>query len=136
VEILDVKMRDESETETATFATGKPMYVDVCYRAHRRVEKPVFGFSVKTGNGFYVFGANTQVANFATDTIEGDGVMRIKLDPLMLMRGNFFLSLSIHSWDHAVQFHRREDWYPFAVRNTGDALGVFHLPCSWEQRPV
>ena len=55
----------------------------------------------------------------------------IDLAPLRLMHGNYFLSLSIHSWDHAEQFHRREDWWPFAVRNPTGALGMIQLDSRW-----
>ncbi len=133
VEITDVRFRNESGTETGTFTSGRPLAVDISYRASRRIERPVFGFSVKTGNGFYIYGSNTQIAKFPIDAIEGEGTLRLKLDPLTLMQGNFFLSLSIHSWDHAAQYHRREDWYPFMVKNPTESLGVFRLDSSWEK---
>jgi ABC-type polysaccharide/polyol phosphate transport system ATPase subunit len=135
-EITNVKLRDEQGVETAAFLSGRPLVVDIAYTARRRLEKPVFGFSLKTGNGFYVFGTNTQILNVPIDAIEGEGVMRLRVDPLTLMQGNFFLSLSIHSWDHAIQYHRREDWYPFTVKNPGSDLGLFRLACSWEHRPA
>ena len=67
--------------------------------------------------------------------IEGDGVMQLRIDPLSLMEGKYFLSLAIHSWDHAVQYHRREDWYPFAVKNASTAEGVFQLSNHWKLGP-
>jgi ABC-type polysaccharide/polyol phosphate transport system ATPase subunit len=134
VEFTDVRLRDAEGREAPSFVTGQPMLVDISYRAHKRIEKPVFGFSVKTGNGFYVFGSNTQIAKYPIDAIEGDGAVRLRLDPVTLMQGNFFLSLSIHSWDHAEQYHRREDWYPFAVKNPTGALGIFQLNSSWETK--
>jgi ABC-2 type transport system ATP-binding protein/lipopolysaccharide transport system ATP-binding protein len=57
--------------------------------------------------------------------------MHLRLDPLKLLHGNFFLSLSIHSWDHAEQFHRREDWYPFAVKNLTEEQGILKIDCEW-----
>ncbi len=131
VELVDVKLRDKSEEEVGTFTHGQPMHIDISYIAHQRVEKPVFGFSLKTGNGFYVYGTNTQIQQVPIDAIEGEGHIRLSIDPLTLMSGNFFLSLSVHSWDHATQFHRREDWYPFGVRNDGQAQGIFALPSTW-----
>jgi ABC-type polysaccharide/polyol phosphate transport system ATPase subunit len=131
-EITDVRFHDDAGRETATFSTGRPMHVDIHYRAHKRIEKPVFGFAIKTGNGLYVHGANSQIAGATADAIEGDGIMRLTLSPLTLMQGNFFLSLSIHSWDHTIQFHRREDWYPFVVKNATEALGLFYLNSSWK----
>ena len=132
VEISGVRLLNEQHQETAVFATGRPMIVEIAYRAGQRIEKPVFGFSIKTGNGFYVFGSNTQLAQHPIDAIEGDGIVRLRMDPLTLMQGNFFLSLSIHSWDHTTQYHRREDWYPFAVKNPTGTLGIFHLNSAWE----
>jgi len=135
VEIADVRLRDADGAEAAVFGSGRPLHVDIRYRARRRVERPVFGFSVKTGNGFFVYGSNTQLAGFPIAAVEGEGVVRLSLDPLTLLQGNFFLSLSIHSWDHATQFHRREDWYPFAVRRGTDAPGIFELPTRWALGP-
>lgn len=131
VEMIDVKLRNELGEETALFQSGKPLHVDIRYIAHKRIEKPVFGYSLKTGNGFYVFGTNTQLQKQNIDAIDGEGSIRLTIDPLTLMQGNFFLSLSIHSWDHATQYHRREDWYPFGVKNEIGSEGIFRLPSSW-----
>ena len=136
VEMIDVKLRNEHNEETALFQSGRPLHVDIRYIAHRRVENPVFGYSLKTGNGFYVFGTNTQLQKQRIDAIEGEGVIRLTIDPLTLMQGNFFLSLSIHSWDHATQYHRREDWYPFGVKNEIGSEGIFRLPSSWSPIPA
>lgn len=109
-EITGVTLRDGAGQETGVFTAGQPMLIDIAYRATKKIEKPVFGFSLKTGNGFFVFGSNTQIEQYPIECIEGDGTIRLKLDPLTVMQGNFFLSLSIHSWDHVIQYHRREDW--------------------------
>ncbi len=132
VEITEVVMKTGSGDESGVFTTGQPMLIDIHYLAHKRVEQPVFGFSLKTGNGFYVFGSNTQIQGFDIPAIEGEGRVRLRLDPLRLMQGNYFLSLSVHSSDHETQYHRREDWYPFGVKNPTEELGVFKLDASWE----
>ena len=134
VEFGVVRLLDAEGKDAATFETGGAMTVEIPYVAHRRVEKPVFGFSLKTGNGMYIFGSNTQIQKFDIPFIEGEGKIRLDLGPLRLMHGNFFLSLAIHSWDHAEQFHRREDWWPFAGRNPTGALGMFQLDSRWAHR--
>ncbi len=132
VEIRAARMLDAAGRETGIFETGRPMIVEIEYEARRPIEGAVFGFSVKTGNGLYVFGSNSQILRQPTPRLEGVGRARLALDPLTLMQGNFILSLAIHSADHATQYHRREDWYPFAVRNPTGALGLFHLNSRWE----
>jgi len=131
VEFGNVRLLDGEGRDTAVFHTGGTLTVEIPYVAHRRVEKPVFGFSLKTGNGFYLFGSNTQIAGKDIPAIEGEGVVRLDLGPLQLMDGNYFLSLSIHSWDHAEQFHRREDWWPFHVKNETGAQGQVMLSAAW-----
>ncbi|MDF3129922.1 ABC transporter ATP-binding protein [Kiritimatiellaeota bacterium B1221] len=129
IEITDVKMLNEAGENRARFDSGTALTIQVDYEAHQEVDKPVFGYSLKTANGMYVYGTNTQIENAGRGTIvKGPGTQKIILDPLTLREGNYFLSLSIHSWDHATQFHRREDWYPFAVKNTTDAPGMVTLP--------
>lgn len=133
VEIADVIMRDEGGAAVNEFTTGRTLIVEIHYRAQRRIEKPVFGFSLKTSAGFFIFGTNTQIAGYDLPYVEGEGAVQLRIDPLSLMEGKYFLSLSIHSWDHATQFHRREDWYPFAVKNPSTAEGIFHLASQWQK---
>ena len=136
VEIRDVKLRDGEGREGNTFTTGTPLTVEIHYHAQKRIAQPVFGFSLKTGTGFFIFGTNSQILQQPIPDLEpGDGVIRLRVDPLSLMEGKYFLSLAIHSWDHATQYHRREDWYPFAVKNASSAMGVFHLNCAWQPGP-
>ena len=131
-EIVDVKLRDAEGREGASFVTGTALTIEIRYRAHKRIERPVFGFSLKTGTGFFIFGTNSQILQQPIPALEpGESTIRLKIDPLSLMEGKYFLSLAIHSWDHAVQYHRREDWYPFAVKNASSSMGVFHLNCAW-----
>ena len=133
-EITNVRLLNADGMETGTFETGQPMIVEITYNTKKQIEKPVFGFSVKTGNGMFVFGSNTQLTGYNIDTINGQGCVRLTMDQLSLMNGNFFLSLSIHSWDHAIQYHRMEDWYPFVVKNPTGTLGLFHLTTRWEMQ--
>ncbi len=134
IEFGEVRLLDAKGRETGTLVTGEPMVVEIPYRARKRVEDPVFGYSIKTGNGFFIYGTNTQILNVPIGPVEGPGVVRLSFDPLNLMEGKYFLSLAIHSADHATQYHRREDWYPFAVKNASSAYGVFQLNGRWEHQ--
>lgn len=131
VEFGEVKLVDAGGQDTIAFTSGEAFKVIIPYTAHERIEQPVFGYSIKTANGLYVYGTNTQIQGHVTDVIEGEGRVELVVDHMPLRQGNYFLSLSIHSADHETQFHRREDWYPFAMKNEDDADGVFKLASSW-----
>lgn len=132
IEMRSIRLLDDNGSETATFDSGRSMTVEIGYHARRRIERPVFGFGIKTGNGFYVFGTNTQIAGLRIDAVEGDGQVRLRIDPLNLKQGRFFLSLAVHSWDHSVQYHRQEDLHPFMVRDASGDKGAFQLNCGWQ----
>lgn len=136
IEITGVRMFDETGKETGTLHTGTVMDVEISYHAKTRIEEPVFGYSIKTGNGFYIFGTNTQIMKIPIPYVEGNGIVRLRIEPLTLMEGKYFLSLAIHNQAHDVHYHRQEDWYPFAVKNTAsDHHGVFQLPTTWTHEP-
>lgn len=132
VKFLSVRLLNDKGEESSTFETDKSLIVEVKYNASKRIEKPVFGFNIKTRNGFYIFGSNTQLDGIDIPFIDGEGLIRLKLAPLMLLKGSFFLSLAVHSWDHTVQYHRQEDLYPFTVITTRETHGIFDLPRKWE----
>ncbi len=133
IEFGQVRLLNASGQETGTLVTGENLVVEIPYFARKRIENPVFGYSIKTGNGFFIYGTNTQIMKVPMGPAEGHGVVRLNFEPLTLMEGKYFLSLAIHSEDHATQYHRREDWYPFAVKNASSAHGVFQLNSRWEQ---
>lgn len=126
-----VRLLDEEGQEQGLFQSGRKMVVEIPFHAKERIENPVFGFSIKTGNGFYIYGSNTQMQGLRLPALEGDGMIHLSLDPLRLLQGNFFLSLSMHSWDHKEQYHRQEDWYPFGVKKTVEDAGLFQLDSEW-----
>lgn len=132
VVIEKILVRDHEGRETTRFESGTAMHLEVHYRARARIATPVFGFSIKSADGVHVFGSNTQIEKQTIPAIEGPGVVRIKVDPLTIKAGNFFLSFSIHSPDHQTQYHRMEDWLAFSVVDTTAREGLVHLDTTWE----
>ena len=135
VEMSSVRLLNDAGEEVVDIESGKAFTVEIRYQAKQRIERPVFGFNIKTGNGFYVFGSNTQIEGVPVEALDGEGRVKLTFSPLWLKKGNYFLSLSVHSWDHSVQYHRREDWHPFKVSDRSKAPGLVHLPHQWHHHP-
>lgn len=135
IEFGDVRILNAKGEDSGKLVTGENMVVEIPYIAKKRVEDPVFGYSIKTGNGLFIYGANTQILDAHVGPVEGRGVVRLSFNPLNLMEGKYFLSLAIHSGDHSIQYHRREDWYPFAVKSASTAYGIFQLNGRWDHQP-
>lgn len=130
MEFKDVRLIDENGQEPDRFVSGQTLIISMDVQANQTIEDPVFGYSIKTANGQYLFGTNTQILQKSIGAFESGELrtVRLSLDPLLLREGNYFLSLSMHSQDHATQYHRREDWMPFRVVNENDAQGLVTLP--------
>ena len=130
LEFTDVQLQDGQGTTPNTFVSGEPMKIVLSYLAHQTLQNPVFGYGIKTANGQYIYGTNSQITGADFGVVEAGRTVEVTIsfDPLLLREGNYFLSISAHSQDHATQYHRREDWYPFRVNNQDEAQGIFTQP--------
>lgn len=131
-ELVDIKLRDAAGAETTDFESGTPMHIEIRYRAKETLAHPVFGFSIKSADGVYIFGSNTDLEKVTIDAIHGEGLVRLTVNPLILKSGSFFLSFALHSSDHKAQYHRLEDWIAFSVTDSSDRPGLVHLNNTWE----
>lgn len=124
IEILDVWFTDGSGESVATGTTGEPLSVNISYRAHRRVEDPVFGYMIHTENDTPVAGTNTRLAGIETGVVEGDGRIAIEMDELALLPGNYEFTIGINDKfvQHTYDRHYRS--HPLAVRRGARPIGV------------
>ena len=132
VVIEDIKITDHNGKATTDFETGRAMHIEVHYDARERIENPVFGFGIKSANGVLVCGSNTSIESYPIPVVEGKGAVKIRLDPLTVREGSYFLSLSCHSPDHKVQYHRLEDWIAFSVSDNSERAGLVTVDSHWE----
>jgi len=134
--VRGVKFIGPGGEETTTFQTGEDLAVEIEYDARKSIENPVFGYAVHTQDAQLCVGSNTQIDDCPVDRIEGTGVIRLSLPGLPLLKGHYLLSLSIHSQDHSVNYHRQDYTYPFDVVSATDRVGVVNAPSRWEFLPA
>ena len=103
----------------------------LAWRAPKRIATPTFGFSIADGEGATVFGSNTEIAGFDLPFIEGEGTLTLAVDAAALHAGGYTMSFSLHSRDHAVNYHRLEHAMPFYLPGRARFDGVCHLPSAW-----
>ena len=133
--IRGVRFRAPGGEETKTFRTGDDLAVEIAYSANKKIENPVFGYAVHTQDAQLCVGSNTQIDGCRVESIEGPGVIRLALPALPLLKGHYLLSLSIHSHDHSVNYHRQDYTYPFDIVSSTERVGVVDAPSRWEHQP-
>jgi hypothetical protein len=71
------------ETRATPSSPASPGGGDPYFARTSASRNPVFGYSIKTGNGFFIYGTNTQILQVPIGPVEpGDGVVRLRFDPL------------------------------------------------------
>ena len=133
VEIYAVRLIDGVGRERRVFETGQPFTVRLLYRAHTRVERPVFGLALHRHDGLPLAGPNTATSNYPIEAVEGSGYVDYHVQSLPLLEGRYDLSVSVydctltHAYDHQYRLH------PFKVqsRTVRQVLGFVYIPCTW-----
>src|SRR5207302_808858 len=73
---VDLVVRDRSGKEQLSLTAGEPFSVDIHYRAQAPTDRVVFGVSLLTGDGQWLFGTNTRAEGQRLPTLSGTGHVR------------------------------------------------------------
>jgi len=133
IEIKNVRITNEYGTEVDTLTSGDPLHIEVDYFAHHRVTRPIFMVGVFRDDGLKCYEASTDADNVSIETVEGAGTISITYSALPLMRGSYWLGISIfdQSWERAFDY--RGQMAPFEVVGVAPGTGIFHVPHKWNR---
>ncbi|MBI1884587.1 MAG: ABC transporter ATP-binding protein [Chlamydiae bacterium] len=131
VELGEIRFLDRAGQEQSEFKNGEDLRIEIAYEAHQKIERPVFGFSFSDEDGKICFGNNTQVQGLPIPFVEGKGSISLKIPKLPLIRGKYLFSFSVHTEDHAVNFHRKENTHVLRVRSQRNEVGFVEFPVVW-----
>lgn len=136
LEITRVELLDASGQPTGQVRTGEPVTFRLHYRAHEPVLRPVFSFSLFSPDGVLLTGPNTKEADVWVEKVEGEGVVDLEVDRLMLLLGAYDISaectndIVTHSYDRQHRVTRFEVKPGFPHETYGGLFslgGHFHI---------
>lgn len=136
--IVQVQFLNGEGKPQASFETGAPLTIRLCFVAHQKIEKPQFGLSLHHPSGFHINGPNTASSGFDIDAIEGSGHIDYSVESLPLLEGTYLVSVSLmdqegigmydyHHQAHTLHVHRSD-----AVK---DKYGSVIIPATWTMGP-
>ncbi|HLT69800.1 MAG TPA: ABC transporter ATP-binding protein [Acidimicrobiales bacterium] len=111
--ITDVELLDADGNPTTRVATGDAVTFRMHYEAAEPVHNPVFSFAITTPDGMLVTGPNTKEAEVFVDKVEGEGTVDLHVPRLLLLLGNYDVTVecvndsvthSYHRWPRAMRF--------------------------------
>ena len=132
VEIIGVSLQDKDGQEKIKFTNGENLIIEIKYNSPGPVDNPVFGFSIADQDGKVIFGTNTQITGMMVSRIDGEGIIRIELEKLPILRGKYYLSFAVHNLEHQVNYHRLDNWKSIWVESRRDEIGFVDIPVAWE----
>jgi lipopolysaccharide transport system ATP-binding protein len=137
ISIVNVTVADEFERPQTRFDRGDAVLIDVTYSAPKAMPGAVFLISIQDVQGYPLGGVSTDPDSMKISAAVDRGVVRLRLDPLILNKGVY--TLSIHVMDPLTKRYydikRRAarllvDGHRAASRETS---GHVYYPHQWEQ---
>jgi lipopolysaccharide transport system ATP-binding protein len=114
-------------------AAGTPLEVEIQYHADHTMISPVFVVSISRPDGTVCLDVNTEVARVVIDAVKGAGGLRLVIDRVDLVPGDYFVDVGVFSsdWSHAYDYH----WHVYRLTVTGGGRnkGILAPPCHWLQ---
>jgi ABC-type polysaccharide/polyol phosphate transport system ATPase subunit len=137
INIVSVTVADELERPQTRFDRGDAVLVDVTYSAAKAMPGAVFLISIQDVQGYPLGGVSTDPDSMKVSAAVDRGVVRLRLDPLILNRGVY--TLSVHVMDPITK--RYYDIKRRAARllvdghraTSREASGHVYYPHQWEQ---
>ncbi|PWH14204.1 MAG: ABC transporter ATP-binding protein [Ardenticatenia bacterium] len=132
VTIEEVRFLDGEGRLRDFFSTGESFTIEMRYRAHKVIERPVFGIAIHRSDGVHVTGPNTQFAQYEIPMVRGEGVVRYTVPFLPLLEGTYYVSVSSHDRDSICMYDYHDRLYPFCVLSGAEErYGLVTLRGVW-----
>jgi lipopolysaccharide transport system ATP-binding protein len=133
IQVVSVSFLDREGIARRVFETGESWSVRLCYRAHQRIEEPVFGLAVHREDGVHVCGPNTHFGGLDIPAVQGTGEVLYRVDHLPLVEGTYLLSVSAHNRMDTVMYDYHDRLYAFRVCefDSRAGRGVVTLRGDW-----
>ncbi len=129
LEILGVQTLVAGE-RSGILEAGAALRVQITYRAHVRVEAPVFFVRLLDPHGLPVFACDSLATGFTIPSVEGEGRLELAIGRLDLGAGEYSLDVGVGAPTGATHDYRHRVC-SLVIAGTDQQRGVVRPPVSW-----
>lgn len=130
-EILGVRLVDSKGEERYNLESGEEMCFEIDVEAHQELSDFVFGIGVFTPRDVEVWGINTGLSGYASESLMGKTRVRLVCPALRLAPGEYLIDVAVHARDgYPYDYHRR--FLSFSMTSPGRGVGVYFPRYRWE----
>ena len=133
--IVEVELLDAGAQLVTRFHTGAPATIRLHYEVHEAIERPVFGLSIRTLDGFEISAPTSRDVDCVPEKLAvGRGYLDVTMGELRLLPGTYDLSVSLMDYSSTHPYDVREDVVRFDVERgpLHEASGVVSLGGDWQ----
>jgi lipopolysaccharide transport system ATP-binding protein len=132
VEITDVRLLNMQGAEICRMLSGASLTIEIAYEARALVRDPKASVEIHGGDGTVCFDTNTEVGGLVLETVEGKGILRLRIDRLDLADGDYSMSVGLyaHDWKFIYDYHAQA--YSLGVIGVRTGKGFLYPPLKWE----
>jgi ABC-2 type transport system ATP-binding protein len=135
--ITAVELLDRAGGPVQRVYGGEVAILRVHYEMQQAIERPVFGLSIRTIDGFEVSALRSRDVDCVPEKLEGAGHVEVRFDPVRLLPGTYDVSLSLTDYTSLHPYDVRTDLLRFDVERGSlrEEGGVVALGGEWKLGP-
>jgi ABC-type polysaccharide/polyol phosphate transport system ATPase subunit len=131
IEITSVAFLGADGLSGHVFHCGEPVTIVLQVRAREPVTDFVFGIGIFNAEGVCCYGTNTDLEEYVSQRLDGEGEVRFHVDSLDLVEGTYKIDVAVHRLNGLpYDYHRL--LYTFRVKSRTKDVGIFRPPHRWE----
>ncbi len=130
MEIYNVVLCDKDGKERNRFVTGESATLEFEYQAYIK-DRISMELVILRNDGLECYETNTFREGFELMEVEGHGRVRIHIDKLNLVTGEYWIELSMRNWD-AVPYDYKEKAVVFVMSSVDRERGIAKIDHTWE----
>ena len=125
---------DGDDGPTHLFQSGDQMTVRMKVTASVPLDDFVFGISIFNTEGICCYGTNTDIEEFKSETMTGDGEVSVVIEHLDLVEGTYKLDVAVHTREgRPYDYHRL--LHTFRVKSDIKDIGIYRPRHAWTFTP-
>lgn len=126
-----VTVLDMEGKECQTFQNDQPFQIRIDYKAEKKLDDVVFGIAIYRSDQVYIYGTNTLIDYSASNTLEGEGHIDLKIDRMPVNAGDYTIDLAFHRPD-GFNYDFWREACSVQIQNVKNEVGVISLPHKWD----
>ena len=125
-----VTVLDMEGKECQTFQNDQPFQIRIDYKAEKKLDDVVFGIAIYRSDQVYIYGTNTLIDYSASNTLEGEGHIDLKIERMPVNAGDYTIDLAFHRPD-GFNYDFWREACSIKIQNVKNEVGVISLPHKW-----